>query len=823
MVYRLLLVGALILLFMPAAPTGNAQQLGVNALAEIVFSGGEQGSFGVYLGHGLVLTNWHPWTLDGTYYIEDNPPLAPSRSVLQYDADGTVDPGENLLEMADCGSTWVPAADAGSDCVPFTRLSGASFRFSLADDTLIPIKQLVYASRQHDIALLEVDALAVEALGVKPVHLSMIPTWLRHPITIVYQHPDGQPATAHSTLQTGTPTLLPESEHVRLTGPWRVPSLVTSTLNPVPAGSPVFCQTTGDLVGLTWRSGEAATRTWVTPTALWYHDLYAANDELQHPALAAVLADASSAPVDGPTTLDDPLTVSLGNGGIDVQHYDLTLQFNLERGTLSGAAVLDIRTTIHNLLTFSLDSAGLKIEQVTVNGVEVPFIAKEQKLIIQLPDAVPYGTLFTTTITYQAVPAPMQSAYLPFYEIGMFMEADSVFTVNQPDAAHTWFPCNDHPSDRATYDFHIRVAPPLDAVANGQLVTTTLHADNTQTYHWRMSAPMATYLAVVAVADYIAIEDQTPDGILLRHYVYPDKVAVGEAVFGYTDEALVMLEDLFGPYPYNTYGHVVAPLSGMALETQTMTIMPDDVLTMSEQDIYVLMVHELAHQWFGNTVTPATWADIWLNEGFATYAEWLGLNQRYGPQAALAARSLSEQSLITDTRITPLMAPAPAEMLGIASYDKGAWLLHMLRAQIGDDTFFTLLRTYADTFRDRPAASLDFWRLANEVSGQDLDWFFNQWLLQGGLPRYTLYWSGADLLLCADTPHTYRLDLPLRFAGEGQQTDAVLSVETTQALASFTLDFAPATLFVDPDQAILAQVQLQPIAELPETCPPPGD
>jgi len=251
--------------------------------------------------------------------------------------------------------------------------------------------------------------------------------------------------------------------------------------------------------------------------------------------------------------------------------------------------------------------------------------------------------------------------------------------------------------------------------------------------------------------------------------------------------------------------------------------MPDSVLGSTGEDVAPVIVHELAHQWFGDTVTLGTWIDIWLNEGFATYAEWLYREFGSGPDAAQAARTVSEQQLIGGSRATPLMAPAPAEMFDTTSYEKGAWLLDMLRRQIGDEAFFKLLKTYAMTFRDRPTDSLDFWQLAEEVSGQDLGWFFEQWLMQGGLPRYTLYWSGrdsgADVLLCATQPEQYRLDLPLRFTNQSQAGDAVLAVDGAQARASFPLDFMPAEVTPDPDQTVLAQVQVQPIAELPEACP----
>jgi aminopeptidase N len=398
-----------------------------------------------------------------------------------------------------------------------------------------------------------------------------------------------------------------------------------------------------------------------------------------------------------------------------------------------------------------------------------------------------------------------------------------VATLNQPDAARTWFPCNDHPSDRATYDFRLTVPEPLTAVANGQLVETTPDTDETRTFHWQMNQPMATYLIALDVADYAAVEEQTPDGLTITHYVYTGRTEDGSEVFADTDDAMIYLEGLFGPYPYPTYGHVIAPVAGMALETQSMTTMPDVMLDGTALEYYSLIVHELAHQWFGNTATLGNWADIWLNEGFATYLEWTSREVRFGADAALAVRVASEQTLISDGRQSPLVDPMPGEMFGVATYDKGAWVLHMLRQEIGDEAFFALLRTYYETMRERPTDTLTFWQIAEDVTGRDLSGFFTQWLLQGDLPRYTLYWtergSGADVLLCPTGPGFYRLSLTLRFAANPQAQDVALNIKEGFARAGFALDFAPAEVTVDPNQAVLAQVQVQPIAELPEACP----
>ncbi len=818
-------------LIAPLAPQATRAQTSpapVSALAAIVLPGVKTppSAFGVYLGNGLVLTNWHPWTLDGRGYTADQPGLSPSRQAPGYDADGVTDPGEAVLDAADCAGTWTPAAQADATCTPFAWFAGAGFTFPGAEHASgdpVPITELVYASRAYDLAIFAVDAAAVEAQGVQAASLSLIPTGVNFAALAVSPTTDQAAALTPVTIATGTPTLLPQTGYA-LAGPWRVPSLAADQPT-LPAGAPIFDAESGELIGLVWRSGGSKTQaeSWISPAAAWGSDLFGAAAEIDHPGLNAVLSAARTAPTDALPTLDDPLAPGLGNAGIDVQHYALDLAFDMEHNTLSGSATLQVRATVPQLATFSLDAVGLDVTRIAIDDSDVPFVVKEQKVIIQLPAPVAYGTRFEVAITYQAAPQPLTSRYMPYFQIGMFFAGGRVSTLNEPDGARTWFPCNDHPSDRAAYTMHLRVPAPLTAVGNGTLAGTTDHGDGTRTFEWEMPEPMATYLVTLAVADYTAVEEQSPAGIPITNYVYTDRAAAGQTVFSYTGTALALLQDQFGPYPFTSYGHVVVPSVGMALETQSMTTMPDTVLDGTEEDLFTLMVHELAHQWFGDTVTPKWWIDIWLNEGFATYAEWLGREQRYGPESALAARDYSERQLIADQRTTPLAAPEAGEMFGTASYDKGAWVLHMLREQIGDDAFFALLRRYVETFRDRPATTVDFWRLAEEVSGQDLAWFFEQWLMQGGIPRYTLYWTTAtagvnvDVLLCADQPAPYRLDLPLRF----NDSDVLLTVDGAETRAAFSTSTPPTTLSADPDQAVLAQVLVQPIAELPAACPVP--
>lgn len=822
----MLLVG---MLFPGMLPATRAQSVPLTSLAAVVFPGTKSAPafFGVYVGQGLIVTNWHPWTLDGRYQAAAESPLSPSRQVALYDDDGIDDPGEYLLAMAVCDGVWQPiAAEIAADpgCTPFGRFAEAGFIFpgvgETVEDELLPVGRLLYANRAFDIAVFEVDQAGVEARGVTPVRLSMVRPVSGAPVVV----PDQAAQLVATMVSADTTALLPELTGRGWGTPWQVMSLTIAAPQGLPDGAPVLDKLSGNLMGLVWRADENGER-WITPVMQWIHALFAANESLQHAGLAAVLADTALDVVDGELTLHDPLMPGLGNGGIDVQHVTLDLAFDLDTHMLAGTATLDIRATVHQLGVFALDAAGLTIDRVLVDGVEAGFVAKSEKLQIQAGvNPLPYGQVFQVVIDYHASPQPFRSAYMPGFDIGLFWGEQTVSTLDQPDGAHTWFPINDHPSDRATYEFRLRVAEPLTAVANGQLIETLAHDDGTRTFVWRMDQSMASYLTVVAIADYAAIADQAADGTPITHYVYRDQALLGKDLFSYTDEALIDLEQWFGPYPYATYGHVVAPVQGMALETQTMTTMPDSIMGWTELEVFELMVHELAHQWFGDTVTPGVWSDIWLNEGFARFAQWLMLAERFGADAALAGRTSAETRLISDGRRTPLFDPLPEETFGVATYDKGGWVLHMLRVELGDAVFFDLLRTYTATFADRPATTLDFWQLAERLSGRDLGAFFTQWVLQAdGIPNLRLYWtetdSGVDMRLCPAESEYYQLRVPVRMMGETNWRDEVLTLDDVSGVtASFTLDFVPREVIADPAQNLLAQIQVQPIAVLPEGC-----
>jgi aminopeptidase N len=271
---------------------------------------------------------------------------------------------------------------------------------------------------------------------------------------------------------------------------------------------------------------------------------------------------------------------------------------------------------------------------------------------------------------------------------------------------------------------------------------------------------------------------------------------------------IVFLEQYFGPYPFESYGHVVVPMNGVSLETQTMTLIDAGVVSVGLESV---VVHELAHQWFGDSVSPASWADIWLNEGFAVYASWMWDEAKSTDRMIHQLNTTEEMAWQADPG-EPLADPSAGNLFGFNSYNKGAWVLRMLRGEIGDEAFFDTLRTYHERFKNSVASTVDFQAVAEEVSGQDLDWFFDQWVYGQRIPNLAVNWqqrTGGSLQVqvCQRQDDLFLFDLPLVVIGDGaQRASQTLEVDEIEERITLPVGFAVTEIQVDPNQAVLAEV-----------------
>ena len=429
--------------------------------------------------------------------------------------------------------------------------------------------------------------------------------------------------------------------------------------------------------------------------------------------------------------IGDPVFPALGNPGYDVQHYLLQLTYDPDTDELSGLAT--IRAIANEALdTINLDFSGLDVTAVTVDGATAALARTEADLVIAPPVGIGAGADFVVTVEYSGSPVPVQDAGIPF-GVGWFTTAKGTFVVAEPAASNSWFPSNDHPTDKATYRFEITVPDGTVGIANGTLEETITDL-GWVTWVWEMRQPMATYLATMVTGPYEIVLDESSTSV--------SGVPVRNAVLEGTDlapvadrqgEMLAFFAELFGPYPFDAYGIVVVEGLAAALETQSFSVFGDVVA--NGPAFERILVHEIAHQWFGNLVSPATWRDTWLNEGFATYGEWLWLEAEQG-------RDTLETAIREERdRLAPFAPSAPAdpaddELFGESVYRVGAMALHALRLEIGDDLFFTTLRTYLDRFAFATASTDDFVAVAEEVSGRDLEDLFDAWLFSEGIPDF---------------------------------------------------------------------------------------
>jgi aminopeptidase N len=440
---------------------------------------------------------------------------------------------------------------------------------------------------------------------------------------------------------------------------------------------------------------------------------------------AAAPGRAAVDPEPGTPGLGDPYFPAAGNGGYDVAHYALDLRWRPDAGRMDGRATITARAT-QDLSSFTLDLVGLTVTGATVDGRRAATRAAAHELRVTPATALADGARFTVVVRYRATPHRV-GAVGPVRPGWFADDTGDVYTVFEPDGAATLFPANDHPSDKATYRFRVTAPERLTVVANGRLVRTTREGAE-RTWVFDAPDPMASYLVQVAVGNLDVTRTTGPRGLPLRNAVDADAPRSALGALRDVGAMVDFYDDRFGPFPFVTYGGLVVdqPL-GFALETQTLTIFGWNAVGTAP-----VVAHELAHQWFGDAVSPGTWRDIWLNEGFATYAEWLWIEHDGGASRDDIARRVAAAPTAYDR---PPADPGAAQLFSGTVYDRGALTLYVLRHTVGDDDFDALLHAWVERYGGRSAVTADFEALAEEISGEELTPLFDAWLRADDMPR----------------------------------------------------------------------------------------
>ncbi|GIF62511.1 metallopeptidase [Asanoa ishikariensis] len=428
----------------------------------------------------------------------------------------------------------------------------------------------------------------------------------------------------------------------------------------------------------------------------------------------------------GSPGLGDSYFPLAGNGGYDVRHYSLDLDYTRAGNHLDGTAVITARAT-QNLTRFDLDLRGFTISSLRVDGAKAQFSRDGQELVVTPKRMLRAGRTFTVRVDYAGEPTEVIDP--DGSSEGWVPTPDGAFVVNEPQGSPGWYPANDNPRDKATFDFAITVPKGITAIGNGRLVGKHDHKGKT-TWRWREDSPMATYLAT-ATNGVFELRVSKVGRIPLYHAVDPVEVPKGAFDrLAAEAEVITFFSKLYGPYPFSSGGGIVdhAPEVGYALESQTKS-------QYDETPGAGTVVHEIAHQWFGNSVTLTVWQDIWLNEGFAAFSEWI-YDERHGGDTAQQSFDASFARPATSSFWTrpPANVGGPAVMFSSPVYDRGAMTLQALRVKIGDKAFFALLRDWYAHNRDGNVTTADFIRLAEKRGHQQLDAFFQTWLYQPSKP-----------------------------------------------------------------------------------------
>ena len=430
----------------------------------------------------------------------------------------------------------------------------------------------------------------------------------------------------------------------------------------------------------------------------------------------------------GSPGLGDPYFPLAGNGGYQAEHYSLNLAVFPKRRFLIAHAVISAQAT-EPLDEFDLDFRGFHIDELTVDDQPADFDRRGQELIITPATRIDRNAMFEVEVAYRGKPKLVQDPD-GSYE-GWAPTRDGAVVVCEPQGSPAWYPVNDYPTDKATFDFSVRVPRGTNAVANGTLVSKE-HTENRTSFVWEENAPMAPYLATVTTGVFKITQSQTPAGSPIYNAVDPRLVDVSRRVLRKQPRIVDYFQSVFGDYPFETVGAIIdpAPKINYALETQTKPIYP---FRPNEPTL----AHEIAHQWFGDDVSLASWPDIWLNEGFATWAQWFW-REHTGEMTVQQIFRKWYRVPASDHRFwnpPPGNPGKAANLFRLSIYLRGGMTLQALRKEIGTKTFLELLREWIADHHYGNASVEEFIALAEDKAGRDLDHFFKVWLFKRGKPH----------------------------------------------------------------------------------------
>jgi aminopeptidase N len=493
---------------------------------------------------------------------------------------------------------------------------------------------------------------------------------------------------------------------------------------------------------------------------------------------------------------------------IDVIHYDISLELTDASDSITGTTRVHVRIAEEGVSGMWLDFSDMKVDKLLVQGTEKHFIYGNGRLSFEFGRMCSRNEVVVVEVRYHGKA-----------ESGLLIRKNTYgrrvfFTDSWPDRARHWFPSIDHPWDKATADITVTAPAKYDIISNGRLVKTMSLQDGRKLTRWRQGRPIPTCCMAIGVAEFSIEHQPVNAGIPIDWYFYYQDAETAARKFGRTGLALSYFSKMIGPYPYEKLAQVQATIAAGAMENAS-AIFYDEAHFLESPVSEPPVPHEIAHQWFGNSVTQADWDHVWLSEGFATYFEALFYEYLEGPEALkqTMARSATKINKYKFARITPVIDPAQTDLfkkLNPLTYDKGAWILHMLRGIMGDGKFFEGIRRYYELYQDRNVLTEDFQKVMEDTGGIGLSGFFRQWLYQPGMPEYRISWrwdkTAGELeftLLQAQSTGLFDMPLEIALLVEGSRETRKFRIFEATHTYRIPLAAEPASVEIDPDSWVL--------------------